>query len=91
MTHRCSLCGKAYEFEYTHDKHIGSFPFCSERCKMIDLGKWLDEEYKLSTPMPELDAMTDDERRLMVQYLLDAGLVDAVSEDDSDTVSEKEH
>ena len=20
-------------------------PFCSERCKLLDLGKWLDEEY----------------------------------------------
>lgn len=25
-------------------------PFCSERCKLIDLGLWADEEYKISTP-----------------------------------------
>lgn len=23
------------------------FPFCSERCKMIDLGKWSSEEYRI--------------------------------------------
>ena len=23
------------------------FPFCSERCYMIDLGKWLNEEYRI--------------------------------------------
>jgi len=25
-------------------------PFCSERCKLIDLGKWASEEYVISTP-----------------------------------------
>ena len=24
-----------------------SFPFCSPRCRQIDLGKWLNEEYSL--------------------------------------------
>jgi endogenous inhibitor of DNA gyrase (YacG/DUF329 family) len=24
-------------------------PFCSERCKLIDLGKWASEEYKVPT------------------------------------------
>jgi len=23
-------------------------PFCSERCKLIDFGKWLTEEYSIS-------------------------------------------
>ena len=23
------------------------FPFCSERCKLIDLGAWLDAEYRI--------------------------------------------
>jgi hypothetical protein len=25
-------------------------PFCSRRCKMIDLGNWLDEVYRFSSP-----------------------------------------
>ena len=24
-------------------------PFCSERCKLVDLGKWLGEEYRVPT------------------------------------------
>ncbi|MCK5565463.1 MAG: DNA gyrase inhibitor YacG [Planctomycetes bacterium] len=24
------------------------FPFCSERCKLIDLGAWLDSKYSIS-------------------------------------------
>lgn len=23
------------------------FPFCSVRCQLVDLGKWLDEEYRV--------------------------------------------
>ena len=25
------------------------FPFCSERCRTIDLGRWLDERYRIPT------------------------------------------
>ena len=28
-----------------------SRPFCSTRCKNIDLGRWLGEEYRVSPPM----------------------------------------
>ena len=26
-------------------------PFCSERCKIIDLGNWASEKYVISTPI----------------------------------------
>ncbi|MCA9683774.1 MAG: DNA gyrase inhibitor YacG [Myxococcales bacterium] len=26
-------------------------PFCSPRCQLIDLGKWLDEDFRISRPM----------------------------------------
>jgi endogenous inhibitor of DNA gyrase (YacG/DUF329 family) len=26
-------------------------PFCSRRCKLVDLGKWLNEEHKVSEPL----------------------------------------
>ena len=26
-------------------------PFCSYRCKMIDLHKWFDEQYRISEPL----------------------------------------
>jgi uncharacterized protein len=29
-------------------------PFCSERCRLLDLGRWLDEEYRVpAEPVPE--------------------------------------
>ena len=31
-------------------------PFCSERCKLLDLGNWASEKYVISTPVtPTLD------------------------------------
>jgi len=26
-------------------------PFCSHRCKLVDLGKWLGEEHRISEPL----------------------------------------
>ena len=37
-----------------------SFPFCSARCKTIDLGRWLDEKYKVSRPIEQSDLEEDD-------------------------------
>jgi endogenous inhibitor of DNA gyrase (YacG/DUF329 family) len=33
------------------------FPFCSERCRTIDLGKWASGQYLVSSPLKD----TDDE------------------------------
>jgi endogenous inhibitor of DNA gyrase (YacG/DUF329 family) len=40
-----------------------NFPFCSERCRLIDLGKWASGGYVISTPItdPEkLESLTTD-------------------------------
>jgi endogenous inhibitor of DNA gyrase (YacG/DUF329 family) len=34
------------------------FPFCGERCRIIDLGKWASNGYVISTPLN--DPETDD-------------------------------
>ncbi len=31
------------------------FPFCSGRCRLIDLGKWASGGYVISTPIQEAD------------------------------------
>ena len=39
-------------------------PFCSERCKLIDLGNWASEKYVIATPLPpsgEADEPGDDD------------------------------
>jgi endogenous inhibitor of DNA gyrase (YacG/DUF329 family) len=35
------------------------FPFCSERCRLIDLGKWASGGYVISTPLGEADQFGD--------------------------------
>lgn len=39
---RCPVCGKSFEPDQTQ-----AMPFCSLRCRQIDLGRWLDEKYGL--------------------------------------------
>jgi uncharacterized protein len=29
------------------------FPFCSERCRLIDLGRWLDGKYQVAVEEPD--------------------------------------
>ena len=43
---KCAICGKDAEY---FAPPMG--PFCSTRCKMVDLGKWLGEEYKITEPL----------------------------------------
>ena len=43
---KCPTCQKA---GYWLD---GAYaPFCSHRCKLVDLGKWLGEEHVISEPL----------------------------------------
>jgi uncharacterized protein len=38
-------------------------PFCSERCKLIDLGAWASERYRIETPdTPDGSGRTPDQR-----------------------------
>jgi uncharacterized protein len=38
---RCPICGKAVPFK---DPNM---PFCSDRCRVIDLGNWATEKYAI--------------------------------------------
>jgi len=38
----CPKCGKQVEYKGNEWR-----PFCSERCKILDLGAWADEQYNL--------------------------------------------
>jgi endogenous inhibitor of DNA gyrase (YacG/DUF329 family) len=43
----CPICGA----EVTPRSANKAFPFCNARCKSIDLGKWLNEDYRVpATP-----------------------------------------
>ena len=49
----CPTCGKAVEWRPENAWR----PFCSERCKMIDLGEWATENYKM--PVQDSDALDE--------------------------------
>jgi uncharacterized protein len=50
---RCPICDLSFDTE-----HSDSLPFCSARCKRIDLARWFDERY--SMPIERPDAADDD-------------------------------
>ena len=35
------------------------FPFCSDRCRKIDLGKWASGAYKISSPILDPEVLED--------------------------------
>ena len=49
----CPICGKPAQ-----EKHS---PFCSARCRTIDLGRWLKGDYRVPTSEPA-DERPDDGR-----------------------------
>ena len=64
MKHRCPICKTATDSEMHKE-----FPFCSERCRLLDLGAWASEKYVVSDPvfdeaeLEELDRQTDARRK----------------------------
>lgn len=48
-TVNCPTCGA--KVEWTEAAKFR--PFCSERCKQIDLGAWAEEQYKIPGKAPE--------------------------------------
>jgi endogenous inhibitor of DNA gyrase (YacG/DUF329 family) len=54
---QCPLCKKSFE-----PHQSTALPFCSERCRSIDLNRWLVEGYSLpDIPDPEDDEKPEDE------------------------------
>ena len=46
---RCPICRKLVK------KTDTDFPFCSERCRTIDLGKWASGAYVISSPVKDAE------------------------------------
>lgn len=47
-TFECPTCNKVFAVSRKEDALYR--PFCSERCKLVDLGRWLDGTYIVSEP-----------------------------------------
>ena len=59
MRVKCPRCGKESEWEGNRWR-----PFCSERCKLLDLGAWASGEYRIEgeSASAELDESTSTDR-----------------------------
>jgi endogenous inhibitor of DNA gyrase (YacG/DUF329 family) len=55
MKWKCPICKK--------DVKLGApdFPFCSERCRIVDLGNWSAEKYVISAPADPLTSQEEDQ------------------------------
>jgi len=61
VTYQCSICGKRVEYQGALPD---LYPFCSDRCKMVDLGRWFSGQYRIDrdlTPedLADLDPSTE--------------------------------
>jgi len=60
---KCPVCRKAVEtpLVIAGIKHFPPhYPFCCERCKLIDLGRWFGQDYIISRPLTNQDPDEED-------------------------------
>jgi endogenous inhibitor of DNA gyrase (YacG/DUF329 family) len=55
---KCPICRKPSQWEGNPTR-----PFCSERCRIIDLAKWASEEYSVSVPLRDVSEETDQKEQ----------------------------
>ena len=51
---RCPICKKQVK------SADADFPFCSDRCRLIDLGKWASGAYVISSPVDDAEEAIPD-------------------------------
>jgi uncharacterized protein len=55
----CPTCKKEVPEPPPGEKLPPAFPFCSDRCRLIDLGRWLDGKYQI--PVVEADESNSEQ------------------------------
>ncbi|MFM7207266.1 MAG: DNA gyrase inhibitor YacG [Planctomycetaceae bacterium] len=53
---QCPVCDAKVDLATTP-----TVPFCCERCRLIDLGRWLDEAYAVPEPRRPADDAADED------------------------------
>ena len=67
MKHKCPICKTPTDSAVHAD-----FPFCSERCRLRDLGNWASEKYVVSEPIFDEDELAGNERKEIIIDLTDS-------------------
>jgi uncharacterized protein len=60
MTYNCPICKKP-----TDSDKDAEFPFCSERCRLLDLGAWSAEKYVVSDPIFNEEEIPEPDQRAL--------------------------
>ena len=60
MKNSCPICKKT-----TESQKDPEFPFCSERCRLLDLGAWSAEKYVVSEPIFDEEEIPEADRRAL--------------------------
>ncbi len=55
---KCPICSKSFEIAKLDD--LPSFPFCTDRCRILDLGRWIDGAYAIPDQAQPGTAGTSD-------------------------------
>jgi len=59
---QCPICKKSVASADDPVAPNRFFPFCGERCQLIDLGRWLDGKYWIPAEEPPESPKPDDSR-----------------------------
>jgi uncharacterized protein len=52
---KCPICKQEVA------SNAADFPFCSERCRLIDLGKWASSQYVVSSPVHDISDVIENQ------------------------------
>lgn len=56
-SYQCAICQREVEYERVPST---LYPFCSPRCRLVDLGKWLREQYTIDRDLSANDLAKDN-------------------------------
>lgn len=62
MNVRCPKCNESFSYYSSEFR-----PFCSERCKQVDLGNWFTENYRV----PSKENLSEDDVEVVLKNLND--------------------
>ncbi len=59
---RCPICKTIVKLDEPE------VPFCSARCRTIDLGKWASGEYRISSPILDPEVLEDIDEATLLRH-----------------------
>jgi uncharacterized protein len=61
MTRNCPICRTPVDSDTNKE-----FPFCSDRCRLLDLGAWSSEKYVVTQPIFDEEELEEARRKTVI-------------------------